>query len=106
MIGILKAIGSTNWQIQKVFIYHSALITAAGILLGTSISLGLLWLQQRTGFVRLKEAEYYMQTAAVRIDPLQVLMVISGTLLLAFIILLIPSLLVRKIQPIKAIRFH
>jgi lipoprotein-releasing system permease protein len=106
MIGILKAVGATNWQIQKVFIYHSALITAAGILLGTSISLGLLWLQQQTGFVRLKEAEYYMQTAAVRIDPVQVLMVIGGTLLLAFIILLIPSLLVRKIQPIKAIRFQ
>jgi lipoprotein-releasing system permease protein len=106
MIGILKAVGATNWQIQKVFIYHSALITAAGILLGTSISLGLLWLQQQTGFVRLKEAEYYMQTAAVRIDPIQVLIVIGGTLLLAFIILLIPSLLVRKIQPIKAIRFQ
>lgn len=106
MIGILKAVGATNWQIQKVFIYHSALITAAGILIGSAVSLGLSWLQQETGFVKLKEAEYYMQTAAVRIDPLQVSMVIGGTLLLSLIILLIPSLLVRKIQPIRAIRFQ
>lgn len=106
MIGILKAVGGTNWQIQKIFIYHSALITSAGILIGSAISLGLLLLQQKTGFVKLKEAEYYMQTAAVRIDLIQVITVISGTLVLAFIILLIPSLLVRKIQPIRAIRFQ
>lgn len=106
MIGILKAIGASNWQIQKIFIYHSAWITLLGVTVGTLISLGLLWLQQKTGFVQLKEAEYYMQTAAVRIDWLQVSLVVGGTLLLALLVLLIPSLLVRKIQPIKAIRFQ
>ncbi len=106
MIGILKAIGASDWTIQKIFLHHSALITFSGIILGTAISLGLLWLQMKTGFVKLKEAEYYMSTAAVRIDMTQVLTVIGATLLISILVLLIPSFLVRKIQPIKAIRFN
>jgi len=105
MIGILKAMGATEWSIQKIFIYHSALITITGILAGTFISLGLLWLQIKTGFVKLKEAEYYMSTAAVRIDPVQVALVIGGTLAIALLVLLIPSFLIRKVKPINAIRF-
>lgn len=106
MIGILKAIGASNWTIQKIFLFHSLFITFSGIILGTGISLGLLWLQIETGFVRLKETEYYMQTASVKIDWTQVGVVVGGTLLVSFVVLLIPSLLVRRIQPIKAIRFN
>jgi lipoprotein-releasing system permease protein len=106
MIGILKAIGASNWTIQKIFLFHSLLITLTGIILGTAVSLGLLYLQMKTGFVRLKEAEYFMKTASVKIDWMQVGAVIGGTLLVSFAVLLIPSLLVRKIQPIKAIRFN
>ena len=105
MIGILKAMGITDWTIQKVFLYHSALITITGIMAGTAISLGLLYLQLKTGFVKLKEAEYYMATAAVKIDAGQVFSVIGGTLIISLLVLLIPSLLVKKIMPIKAIRF-
>ncbi|HEY0733038.1 MAG TPA: FtsX-like permease family protein, partial [Chitinophagaceae bacterium] len=105
MIGILKAIGASDWTIQKIFLYHSALITFSGIIIGTAISLGLLWLQMKTGFVRLKETEYYMDTAAVQIDWTQVLLVILGTLVVSMVVLLIPSFLVKKIKPIKAIRF-
>lgn len=105
MIGILKAIGASDWTIQKIFLYHSALITFSGIIIGTAISLGLLWLQMKTGFVRLKETEYYMDTAAVQIDWTQVVLVILGTLVVSMLVLLIPSFLVKKIKPIKAIRF-
>jgi lipoprotein-releasing system permease protein len=105
MIGILKAVGASDWTIQKIFLFHSALITITGILVGTAISIGLLLLQQHTGFVHLKEAEYYMDTAAVRIDWSQVGLVITGTLVVSLLVLLIPSLLVRRIQPVKAIRF-
>jgi lipoprotein-releasing system permease protein len=106
MIGIMKAIGASNWAIQKIFLYHSALITFAGILIGTAISIGLLWLQIKTGFVKLKEDQYFIDTAAVSINWNQVLMVIGATLLISILVLLIPSFLVRKIQPIKAIRFN
>ncbi len=106
MIGVMKAIGASDWAIQKIFLYHSALITFAGIVMGTAISLGLLWLQIKTGFVKLKEDQYFIDTAAVSINWNQVLMVVGTTLLISILVLLIPSFLVRKIQPIKAIRFN
>jgi lipoprotein-releasing system permease protein len=105
MIGTLKALGATDWTVQKIFLQHSLLITVSGIVLGLLIALGLLWIQQKTGFVHLDEDAYYMQTAVVKIDWQQIAMVAAGTLLVSVLVLLIPSFLVKKIQPIKAMRF-
>lgn len=105
MIGTLKALGATNWTVQKIFLQHSVFITVSGIVLGLLIALGLLWLQQKTGFVRLDEDAYYMQTAVVKIDAKQIVFVAAGTLLISILVLLIPSFLVKKIQPIQAMRF-
>lgn len=106
MIGILKAVGASNWAVQKIFLYQSGIITFTGIVLGALFALALLVLQIKTGFVRLQEEAYFMETAAVEIVWWQVGAVIAGTLLLSVLVLLIPSLLVRKIQPIKAIHFR
>jgi lipoprotein-releasing system permease protein len=105
MIGTLKALGATDWTVQRIFLQHSFLITVSGIVLGLLIALGLLWLQQETGFVHLDEDAYYMQTAVVKIDWQQIGMVAAGTLLVSVLVLLIPSFLVKKIQPIQAMRF-
>jgi lipoprotein-releasing system permease protein len=105
MIGILKALGASNWTVQKIFINHSVIITFTGIILGTALALGLLLLQQKFEFVKLQEEAYYMSTAVVKIVWWQVLFVIGGTLLVSFLVLLIPSIIARRIQPIKAIRF-
>lgn len=105
MIGTLKALGATDWAVQKIFLQHSLLITITGIGLGVAIALALLYVQQQTGFVHLDEDAYYMQTAVVKIDWSQVLLVIAGTLVVSILVLLIPSLLVKKIQPIQAMRF-
>lgn len=105
MIGILKAIGASGWTIQKIFLNYAAIITITGIVLGTALALAILWLQQTTGFIRLQEEAYYIDRAAVKIVWWQVLLVIGGTLFISLLILLIPSFIVRKIQPIRAIRF-
>jgi lipoprotein-releasing system permease protein len=105
MIGVLKALGATNWTVQKIFLNQSAFITLTGILLGAALGLGLLWLQQATGFIQLQEEAYYMKTAIVKIIWWQVAAVAAGTLLVSVLVLLIPSLIVRRIQPIRAIRF-
>jgi lipoprotein-releasing system permease protein len=105
MIGILKALGASNWTVQKIFLNHSLIITLAGILIGTAFALSLLWLQQTTGFIHLPEDAYYMDKASVKIVWWQVLAVIVGTLTVSFLVLLIPSFIVRRVQPIRAIRF-
>jgi len=106
MIGTLKALGATDWMVQKIFLNHTVLITLSGIVIGVALALGLLWLQQTTGFVRLQEEAYYMETAVVKINWWQVAMVILGTFILSVLVLLIPSFIVKKIHPIKAIKFN
>jgi lipoprotein-releasing system permease protein len=106
MIGVLKALGSTNWTIQKIFIQHTLLITLTGILFGLLTALGLLYLQQETGFIKLKEEAYYLSEAAVKIVWWQIGLICGGTFLICLLVLTIPSLLIRKIQPVNAIQFR
>ncbi len=106
MIGVLKAIGARNWTIQKIFLQHSLFITITGIILGTALALGLLWLQQSTGFIKLDEDAYYINTVAVKIIWWQVGLVCLGTLVVCILVLTVPSVIVKRIQPVKAIQFR
>lgn len=106
MIGVLKALGATDWTVQKIFLRHSLLITLSGIFIGAALGLGILYLQDTTGFITLPEDAYYMDKAAVKIVWNQVFLVCGGTLLICLLVLMIPSLIVRKIQPVKAIQFR
>jgi lipoprotein-releasing system permease protein len=105
MIGILKAMGATDWLVQRIFLRFGLWITIRGVLIGTSIALVLLWLQEKTGFITLDEAAYFVDKAAVKIIPWQVITIAAGTMVSSFLLLLIPSWLVKKISPVKAIRF-
>jgi lipoprotein-releasing system permease protein len=105
MIGILKALGTTDWSIQRIFLYEGSLITLFGIALGDVFGLAICWLQERYGFVTLPEEAYFISKAEVRLEWWHFLLVNGGTFLICFLVLLIPTLLVRRMQPARAIRF-
>ena len=106
MIGILKAIGTPNSTIQTIFLYHAIVITCIGIICGNIVGLLFCWLQQKYGFITLPEDAYLISEAVVKINWWQVILIDLGTLLICFLILMIPTLIIRKIQPAKAVQFR
>ena len=106
MIGILKAVGSPDSSIQGIFLYHGAIITVLGILGGDLAALLLCWLQQQYGFITLPEEAYYISTAAVNLEWWHVLVVDAGTFLVCFLTLRIPTFIVKRVQPVRAIQFR
>jgi lipoprotein-releasing system permease protein len=106
MIGVLKALGAYNITIQKIFLLHGSIISIAGLLGGNILGLLVCWLQAEFGFIKLPEDAYYISQAAVHIVWWQILLVNFFTFLICFLVLLIPSLVVRRIQPVRAIQFR
>ncbi len=106
MIGVLKAVGTGNWKIQQIFLFYGSIITLWGIVGGLVLGLGISWLQQRTGFIRLNEEAYYVDRAPVDLVWWQVGAVVAGTFLVCFLVLFIPSLVSRRISPSRAVQFR
>lgn len=106
MIGVFKAVGATNTTIQKIFLYHASLIAVTGIAIGFAAGVGLCLLQQYFGFIKLDETNYYVSVAPIQIIWWQIILVCIITAIVCFISLIIPTLLVRNIKPVKAIEFR
>lgn len=106
MIGVLKATGATDGTIQQIFLYYAGFITLNGVGLGFLIGTGLCLLQQYTGFIKLDEAAYYVAVAPVHIIWWQVALVCVCTFIVCVLALIVPTLLVQRIKPVKAIQFR
>jgi lipoprotein-releasing system permease protein len=106
MVGILKSLGMRNWSLQKIFIYQAGYIVVTGLLIGNVIGLCLGWIQKATGFLKLNEATYYMPVVPIDFKWWQIVCIDLGTLLVCLLVLIIPSLIIRRISPVKAVQFR
>ena len=105
MIGILKALGAANITVRHTFLWFAAFIISQGLLLGDVVGIGLVVLQQQTGFVHLDPASYYVETAPMELNILIIVLLNVATLLISVFVLIAPSYLVSHINPVKAIQF-
>ncbi|NNE33442.1 MAG: ABC transporter permease [Winogradskyella sp.] len=105
MIGILKALGSSNLSIRKVFLYNASYLIGLGLLWGNSIGLGLLFAQKYLKLFPLNPDTYYVTEAPVYISVDYIILLNLGTFMACLLMLLVPSVIISKISPVKAIRF-
>ena len=105
MVGMLKALGASNWSVRKIFLYNAAYLIIKGLFWGNVISLGLLLIQKYFGVIKLPPENYYVTVAPVTIDIPAILLINLGTVIVCVTLLLIPSYIITKISPVKALRF-
>jgi lipoprotein-releasing system permease protein len=106
LVGILKSLGATNWSVRKVFLYNAAYLIIKGLFWGNIIGLGIALLQQKFQFISLDPNIYYMSIVPINFNFMYILWLNLGTLLVCWLILIIPSIIITKITPVKAIRFE
>jgi lipoprotein-releasing system permease protein len=105
MIGILKAMGASNGSVQKIFLYNSVYLIGKGLLWGNAFGIAIALIQQQFGIFKLDEKVYYISQIPIDLSLVHILFLNAGTLVCCLLMLIVPSFIVSKITPVKAIRF-
>jgi lipoprotein-releasing system permease protein len=105
MIGVLKSLGAEDITIRRVFLYQAAYLIGKGLFWGNFIGIGLAYLQLKTGLITLDPTSYYIKTVPVNLQLTHILLLNAGTMAAIIIMLLVPSQLISRITPVKAIRY-
>lgn len=105
MIGILKALGADNWSIRKIFLYNAFYLVARGLFWGNLIGIAILLLQYYFGIIKLNPENYYVNEAPVYFNLVYIVVLNLMTVLVCFLVLLIPSYIITRISPVRAIRY-
>ncbi|MBD8487485.1 ABC transporter permease [Echinicola sp. CAU 1574] len=105
MIGMLKAMGSTNRQIRRIFVWNGIRIIGRGLLIGNLIGLGICALQDWTKVIGLDPTNYYMSYVPIQWNWPIIISLNVLVLLVTTLVLFIPAMVISNVQPIKAIRF-
>ena len=106
MIGLMKALGARNKSVRHTFLWFAAFIIGQGMLWGNVIGIGLILIQQHTGFIQLDPTNYYVTTAPMELDIPLILLLNVATLLVTLFVLIAPSFLVSRIHPAKSMRYE
>ncbi len=105
MIGILKALGSSNAGIQKIFLYKAAYLIVQGLGIGNILGIGFCLYQAETKFITLNAESYYLSFVPINIDWTAIAIINIGAFVICLLAMILPSLMVSRISPVKAIRF-
>ncbi len=105
MIGIVKALGMTNWSVRKIFLYNATYLIGRGLLLGNIAGISICLLQKYFHLIALDQATYYLAYVPVNFNLLHVLLLNAGTFILCLVMLLLPSYIITYITPVKAMKF-
>ena len=106
MIGILKALGTNNISVRKIFMYQSGYLTLVGLLWGNLFGLGICLAQKQLNLISLDPGSYYLDTVPINLNLAHLLLLNAGTMVITFLFLLIPSNIIARISPDKSIRFN
>lgn len=105
MIGILKSLGAKNFSVRKVFLYHASFLTLRGLLIGNIIGVFICLIQIKWGVFTLDPSSYYVSSVPINLSLIHLLLLNAGTLIVTFVMMIVPSLLIARISPIQAIQF-
>jgi lipoprotein-releasing system permease protein len=106
MIGVLKAIGARNSTIRHTFLWFATFIIGQGLFLGNIIGIGIIVLQNATGFISLDPQTYYVSEAPMELNLPLILLLNVATLLISIFVLIAPSYLISHIHPAKSMRYE
>lgn len=105
-IGTLKAIGASDASVRNIFLRIAALLISRGLFWGNVVGIGICLLQHYFHWIRLDQDSYYIAYVPIRLLPLDLLWMNLGTLLVCTMMMVVPTLLVTRIRPVRALRFR
>lgn len=105
-IGMLKTLGASNGQIRAIFINYTLLIMIPGLVFGNLIGYSFLLLQKYFGIIKLNPENYYVEVVPVDLNHIYIMAISLGILLVSAVALILPSYLISKISPVKAIKYN
>ncbi len=106
LIGVLKSLGANNWSIRKIFLYNAFYLIIRGLFVGNFVGIGLILIQKYFEIIKLPPENYYVNVAPVYLNWSYILFLNLGTMAVCLLVLLIPSYIITKISPIRAIKFN
>ncbi|MDD4148943.1 MAG: FtsX-like permease family protein, partial [Bacteroidales bacterium] len=106
MIGVMKSMGARNIQIEKIFIYFAGFLISRGLLLGNIIGIGLCLIQMFTGVITLDPESYYVSQVPINLNIWHLIILNVGTMLTTIIIMVFPSKIISRINPVDSMRFN
>lgn len=104
-IGVLKAMGARTGSIRMIFLYASGYIVFYGLLWGNLFALGLIWIQKTFEIIPLPPESYFLSQVPVSIGVIEIVVINIATIVISFLMMLIPSMIIKYISPVRAIRF-